>query len=198
MLLLPWNNRRMASKAKPSKRDAILDAMLDVVVERGFHVAPMSLIAERSNTSAGLIYHHFSSKEEIIQALYERVHKFKMASFLDGFSPQMDPQQAFVQGCERMYLFYRKHQKEMHFLEQYKNAGFACRPELNASDPRIAAFAQRFSSRSKGGVLNEWPADVLQEMTIGFIERLAGLPRKLSSAVLREIAESLWEQVRAK
>jgi TetR/AcrR family transcriptional regulator, repressor of fatR-cypB operon len=188
----------MASKVKRSKRDAILDAMLDVVVERGFHVAPMSLIAERSNTSAGLIYHHFSSKEEIIQALYERVHNLKMASFLDGFSPEMDAHQAFVQGCERLYLFYRKHQKEMHFLEQYKNAGFACRPELNASDQRIAAFAHRFSSRSKGGVLNEWPADVLQEMTIGVIERLARLPRKLSSAIFREIAESLWEQVRAK
>jgi TetR/AcrR family transcriptional regulator, repressor of fatR-cypB operon len=161
-------------------------------------VAPMSLIAERSNTSAGLIYHHFSSKEEIIQALYERVHNLKMASFLDGFSPEMDAQQAFVQGCERMYLFYRKHQKEMHFLEQYKNAGFACQPELNASNQRIAAFARRFSSRSKGGVLNEWPGDVLQEMTIGLIERLARLPRKLPSAVLREIAESLWEQVRSK
>lgn len=188
----------MASKTKPSKRDAILDAMLDVVVERGFHEAPMSLIAERSKTSAGLIYHHFSSKEEIIQALYERVHTLKMASFLDGFSPEMDPQQAFVQGCERMYLSYRKHQKEMHFLEQYKNAGFACQSELNVSDKRVAAFAQRFSSHSKGGVLNEWPGDVLQEITLGLIERLARLPRKLSSAVLREIAESLWEQVRAK
>jgi AcrR family transcriptional regulator len=47
----------MESKTKPSKRDAILDAMLDVVVERGFHEAPMSLIGERSNTSAGLSYH---------------------------------------------------------------------------------------------------------------------------------------------
>ena len=198
MPLRPWNNRHMVFKTKPSKRDAILDAMLDVVVERGFHEAPMSLIAERSNTSAGLIYHHFASKEEIIQALYERIHALKMASFLDGFTPEMDARQAFVHGCERIYLFYRKHQKEMRFLEQYENAGFVCQPGLNASDQRIAAFTQRFSNRSKGGVLNEWPADVLQEITIGLVERLAKLPRKLSSGVLHEIAESLWEQVKAK
>ena len=86
----------MVSKTKPNKRDAILDAMLDVVVEHGFHEAPMSLIAERSNTSAGLIYHHFASKEEIIQALYERIYALKTASILDGFAPDMDPQQAFV------------------------------------------------------------------------------------------------------
>ena len=187
----------MASKTKPNKRDAILDAMLDVVVERGFHEAPISMIAERSGSSAGLIYHHFASKEEIIQALYERIHTLKTASFLDGFTPEMDPRQAFVRGCERMYLFYRKHQKEMRFLEQYKNAGFPCQPELNAADARIAAFVQRFSSRSKGGVLNEWPTEVHQEITLGLIERLSRQPRKLSSVVLREIAESLWAQVSA-
>lgn len=41
----------MRSANKPGKREAILDAMLDVVVERGFHDAPMSLIAERSGAS---------------------------------------------------------------------------------------------------------------------------------------------------
>jgi AcrR family transcriptional regulator len=188
----------MASKTKPNKRDAILDAMLDVVVERGFHEAPMSIIAERSNTSAGLIYHHFASKEAIIRALYERIYALKMASIVDGFTPDMDPQQTFVQGCERIYTFYRKHQKEMRFLEQYENAGFVCEPGLKTSDQRVAAFAQRFSSHSKGGVLNEWPAEIIQEITIGLIERLARLPRKVSPAVLREISESLWEQVRAK
>ena len=196
--LLPWNNGDMASKTKPNKRDAILDAMLDVVVERGFHEAPMSIIAERSNTSAGLIYHHFASKEAIIRALYERIYALKMASIVDGFTPDMDPQQTFVQGCERIYTFYRKHQKEMRFLEQYENAGFVCEPGLKTSDQRVAAFAQRFSSHSKGGVLNEWPAEIIQEITIGLIERLARLPRKVSPDVLREISESLWEQVRAK
>jgi AcrR family transcriptional regulator len=62
----------MVAKPKPNKREAILSAMLDVVAERGFHEAPMSLISERSGASAGVIYHHFESKEAIIQALAER------------------------------------------------------------------------------------------------------------------------------
>jgi hypothetical protein len=39
-------------RPKPSKRDAILDAMLDIVVESGFHDAPMSLTAQSSGASA--------------------------------------------------------------------------------------------------------------------------------------------------
>jgi TetR/AcrR family transcriptional regulator, repressor of fatR-cypB operon len=39
------------------KRTAILDAMLDLVVERGFHAAPMSTLAKKSGASGvpGLI-----------------------------------------------------------------------------------------------------------------------------------------------
>jgi TetR/AcrR family transcriptional regulator, repressor of fatR-cypB operon len=82
---------RMTAKPKPNKRDAILNAMLDVVAERGFHEAPMSLIAERSGASAGVIYHHFASKEAIIQALYERVRELKRASLLAGYPPDIRP-----------------------------------------------------------------------------------------------------------
>jgi AcrR family transcriptional regulator len=198
ILRSPWNNNVMATKTKPTKREAILDAMLDVVVERGFHEAPMSLIAERSGASAGLIYHHFASKEEIIQALYTRIHTIKVASLLEGFSPEMDARQAFLQGFANTYSFYRKHQKEMRFLEQYEHAGFVCKPDPGSSDSQIAAFAQRFSGRSKGGVLNDWPTDVLEIMTLGLVARLAKLPRKLPANLLSEIAESMWDALRAK
>src|ERR1700727_2362371 len=83
---------------KPTKRDAILNAMLDIVVERGFHDAPMSLVAERSGASAGVIYHYFPSKEAIIQALYERIRALKRASLLEGFSLDQDPRDTFIQG----------------------------------------------------------------------------------------------------
>ncbi len=189
----------MPAKPKPSKREAILAAMLDVVVEQGFHDAPMSLIAERAEVSAGLIYHHFPSKEAIIHALYERIVALKMESFMEGFSPDIEAKAAFVQGWQNLYSFYRKHQKEMRFLEQYENAGFTCPPTQGTSpDERIAAFMRRFTNRSKGGVLNEWPLEVLQEMTIGLEARLAKLPRKLPAALLHEIAESMWEAIRAK
>ena len=72
----------MAPRPKPSKRDAILDAMHDIVVERGFHEAPMSLIAQRSGASAGVNYYYFSSKEEIIHAPYERISALKTEALL--------------------------------------------------------------------------------------------------------------------
>jgi AcrR family transcriptional regulator len=188
----------MAAKRKPSKRDAILDAMLDIVVERGFHDAPMSLLAQRSGASAGVIYHYFPGKEAIIQALYEHIRALKHASILEGFSIDQDPRESFVQGCLNTYAFYRKHKREMRFYEQYEHAGFTCSPETVKKDERASAFALRFSSKSKGGVLNEWPIEVLHELTINLVIRLASQPRKLPEPLLREIADSMWQTVRAK
>ena len=188
----------MASKRKPSKRDAILDAMLDIVVERGFHDAPMSLVAQRSGASAGVIYHYFPSKEAIIQALYERIRDLKREAILEGFSLEQDPRETFVQGCLNIYAFYRKHKREMRFYEQYAHAGFVCPPETSKTNERAAAFARRFSNRSKGGVLNEWPPEVLNELTLNLVIQLASQPRKLPEPLLREIADSMWEMVKAK
>ena len=181
--------------AKLNKRDAILNAMLDIVVERGFHEAPMSLVSERSGASAGVIYHHFASKEEIIHALYKRVHALKLASFLQGYSADMDAKEAFIQGWSNIYSFHRKHQREMRFLEQYENAGFPCRLDKDSFGKEVANFIRRFSSRSKGGVLNDWPPSVLEEMTVGLVARLAKQPRKLPPAMQRSIAEKMWKAV---
>ncbi len=188
----------MAAKTKPSKRDAIHDAMLDIVVERGFHDAPMSLVAQRSGASAGVIYHYFPSKEAIIQALYERISALKRVSLLEGFSLEQDPRDTFIRGFLNAYTFYRKHKREMRFYEQYTHAGFTCAPETTPMDERAAAFFHRFSSQSKGGVLNEWPSEVLNELTINLVVRLAGQRRKLPESLLREIAESMWQMVKAK
>ena len=181
-------------KTKTSKRDAILEAMLDLVVERGFHEAPMSLVSERSGASPGLIYHHFASKDAIIQALYERVRRIKTESVLKGYRPEMEAREAFVQGLCNMYEFYRRHQREMRFLEQYESAGFVCTPDED--NEAVQAFIRRFSPRSEGGVLQEWPRDVLEAMTLGTVGRLARLPKKIPAGVMREIAEKAWEMVK--
>jgi AcrR family transcriptional regulator len=188
----------MAQHPNSSKRDAILDAMLDLVVERGFHDAPMSLLSVRSGASAGVIYHYFHSKEEIIQALYERIRALKIQAFVGDFSPDEDPRETFVKSCLNVYNFYRKHKREMRFYEQYEHAGFAVGPDTKLADERTKAYARRFSSRSKGGVFNEWPAEVLQEMTVNLILRLASQPRKLPVPLLLEISDGIWQTVKAK
>jgi AcrR family transcriptional regulator len=146
----------MAAKTKPSKRDAILDAMLDIAVEHGFHDAPMSLVAQRSGASAGVIYHYFRAKKPSSKPYTSASGLSSAASIPEGFSLEQHPRDTFIQGWLNTYTFYCKYKREMRFYEQYAHAGFTCAPESAQTDER-AAFFHLFSSQSKGGVLNEWP-----------------------------------------
>ena len=54
-----------------SKHEAILDAALALFVERGYHGTAVPAIAERAGVAAGTIYHHFESKEQLVNAVFE-------------------------------------------------------------------------------------------------------------------------------
>ncbi len=192
----------MAKAAKPDKREAILEAMLDLIVERGFHDAPMSVLARRSGASPGVIYHYFPSKDHIIHALYLRIKSVKHQSFFEGCVPGMDPHEAFVHVWINAYRFYRDHLRETRFLDQYENSPYGCgpdsadKPEPTAeADALTTEFTRLFRSRKLGGLLNDLPPDVVYELTLGLASRLAKKTKPLSRAALRQVAETLWTAV---
>ena len=188
----------MGAKAKSNKRDLLLDTMLDIIVERGLHQAPISLLSERAGASPGVIYHHFKSKQEIITALYERVQTEKAAVFLRGYHSDMEPKEGFLQVWMNGYDFYRTHVREMRFIEQYESAGFA-KPNTPRHLPDSELhFLMRFRGHGEGGVLRDWPAEVLHSLTVEVVARLAKEPQGLGASLLREIGEEMWKLVRAK
>ncbi len=54
---------------------AILDAALEMFLERGYEDTTMRAIAERAGVALGNAYYYFHSKEHLIQAFYGRTHQ---------------------------------------------------------------------------------------------------------------------------
>ncbi|MDQ6744666.1 MAG: TetR/AcrR family transcriptional regulator [Actinomycetota bacterium] len=52
------------------KRRVILDAAVRVFARQGFHTCRVSDIADEARVAYGLVYHYFSSKEEILDTLF--------------------------------------------------------------------------------------------------------------------------------
>jgi TetR/AcrR family transcriptional regulator, fatty acid metabolism regulator protein len=61
----------MAARANAiDKRRLILDAAVRVFARRGFHHCRVSDVADEAGVAYGLVYHYFSSKEEILNTLF--------------------------------------------------------------------------------------------------------------------------------
>ena len=56
--------------AGADKRQLILDAAVRVFARQGFHTCRVSDIADEAGVAYGLVYHYFSSKEEILDTLF--------------------------------------------------------------------------------------------------------------------------------
>ena len=185
--------------ANNDKREAILQAMLELVAERGFHDAPMSLVAKRAGASAGIIYHYFPSKDELIRALYLHV-KAKMGEFLvEGQVAGMTAEQAFKRVWMNAYHFYRTHQQETKFVDQYENSPY-CGPSSEAEalvrqDQNIASLIHLFRPRSAGGPLKDLPQEAISELSLGVASRLAKRAKPLDTDMLEEIAAACWKAV---
>ena len=58
------------SIAQEEKRRLILAAAVRVFARRGFHTSRVGDIAEEAGVAHGLLYHYFSSKDEVLQTLF--------------------------------------------------------------------------------------------------------------------------------
>jgi AcrR family transcriptional regulator len=52
------------------KRRLILDAAVRVFAKRGFHTSRVGDIAEEAGVAHGLLYHYFSSKDEVLETIF--------------------------------------------------------------------------------------------------------------------------------
>src|ERR1700722_3531149 len=192
-ILLPAKRPRMTGK--PDKREAILKAMLDLVVERGFDNAPMSVLARRSGASPSVIYHYFPSKDDLIQAVYERVASIKHEVFFEGVSADESPRDALFTIWLNAYKFYRGHRKETRFLDQYQNSSHCGAGAESASDfanHESARILKWLRPKKKGGILKDLPPEAIQSLTLGLAASLAKAPRAFSTATLKSVAETVW------
>jgi AcrR family transcriptional regulator len=183
---------------KQDRREEILESMLELVVERGINDAPMSELSKRSGASAGIIYHYFSNKDDILNQLYLSIKARMLTSLAGDIASDMPVKKAFLQVWKNAYNFYRSHPRETKFLNQYEN--LPCyeqerKADGMLADPNYLLLANFFKTKKEGGLLKDLPFEILAELTVGVASRLAKLPAEYPAEVLNRVAETCWTSV---
>lgn len=84
-------------------RDDVLDAAAQVFRQKGFHGASMSDIAAAVNVQKASLYHHVSSKQEILLELLERALQI-LTVRISTVAGQNDPADKKLRQMIRVYL----------------------------------------------------------------------------------------------
>jgi AcrR family transcriptional regulator len=96
-------NRTPRSQAAQDKRRLILDAAVRVFARQGFHACRVADIADEAGVAYGLVYHYFSSKDEVLDTLFlERWHVM-IELIRDVDTPSGAPGGRAVSAREKLY-----------------------------------------------------------------------------------------------
>lgn len=187
----------MSSKSNVEKREAVVEAALDMFAERGFHGAPTSLIAERAGVGVGTIYRYFRNKEELIHCVFDEMHQRFHQRFPESLGEDVSLQERLTLLLGQLLAIFIESPREFRYLEQYHYSPFADleRPEIPPEEHN--AIGKLLGEGRDAGLFREGPLPVLQAVALGPIislakEHIAGR-LTVDETTVQLAAEACWE-----
>jgi len=189
------------SRLSTDKPDAILEAALELFVERGFHGTAVPEIAERAKVGAGTIYRYFESKEALVNALYRKWKTVIAQMVLHEFPHDRPPREQFRAIFHRMAEFALAHQREFAFLEFHHHSSYLD-AQSKALEHQLLDFADAMIRQAQSlGVLKPLEPTLLLALMngafIGVVRAAAEGQLELSPKLFQEAEQCCWEAIRA-
>jgi TetR/AcrR family transcriptional regulator, repressor of fatR-cypB operon len=133
------------------KRQALMDAALDLFEERTFHGSPMPELADRAGVAAGTIYRYFPSKEALGNELF-RAWKRELASTFATAADAPSAREGFTHYWDGVVGFAIAQPTAFAFLEFHRHDPYLddeSRALVATIDAEAASFIRRFQRRGE-------------------------------------------------
>jgi AcrR family transcriptional regulator len=145
------------STAAAEKRRLILDAAVRVFARQGFHTCRVSDIADEAGVAYGLVYHYFSSKEEILDTLFLDRWGLMLAAIAETDASDRTPREKLLAIAGFIVDSYRHDPELMKVIivEVTRAANTFGRTHLEKIRDAYAGLAGIVAGAQAGGVFRE-------------------------------------------
>lgn len=184
---------------RAEKRERILDAAVELFVERGFYGTAVPLVAKAAGISTGSIYNYFENKEALVNAVFRR-HKQAIATHVfNHFPADGEPRAQFASMWQYMADFALQHPKAFAFLELHRHTSYLDEESL-AIENQLRLFGAAMIQRAQvANVLKPMDTTVMMELVFG---AFIGVMRahyegriEVTEAILRETEQACWDAI---
>lgn len=182
------------------KKEAIFKSTLSLINQYGFHGTPMSQVAQQANVAIGTIYHHFSSKDELIFALFKYCKEEVSQAIFQEDSLDKDFKHRFFNIWLNFVEFYVDNPDYLGFLDQFYSSPYlqtAITNEIICGQDRVAAFLSEGVSK---GYIRDLDINIISVAFIGTAvsavkRQLHGL-HQFDEKSLINIVGIIWEGIK--
>ena len=94
--------REKSEQIRESKYRLILDAAIECFATTGYHAVTISVLAAHAGISKGLMYHYFSSKDELLKSIFREILS-EMVQLFDPYHTNVMDQKSLLQYFDRLF-----------------------------------------------------------------------------------------------
>lgn len=193
--------RPAGKRAISGKREAILDAALDLFVDRGFYGTAVPEIADRAGVGAGTIYRYFESKEALVNVIYREQKMEFSHAVLDDFPPSAATREQFRMLWMRMAKFATENPKGFVFMELHHHARYLD-AESRAIERRMTElFTHVLTNAQSRRELKAGPPRLFMGIVmgafVGVIRSCVEVDLPVGEADWKLAEQTLWEAIRS-
>lgn len=181
------------------KREDIMSATLDLIVEDGIQAVSFSKIFARARVGSGTVYNYFANKEELVNAVYQATSEMLDRAVLLGYDPAAEIKERFVTLFHNMAEFVLSNRKELAFLNACDHSPYVSGELRLRTTPAMEAALSLLSDGQKSGVFNAMnPMMTLKLLTGAIIAVAQGQldgKYRLDEANIDDAVEACWRAV---
>jgi len=184
-------------------RIVIARAALELIAERGFHGAPMAMIANRANVGSGTIYRYFKNKDVLITELYQELEDRLYLDILEMYPENKSVRERFIHLGTALLHYFIENSLDFRFLEQYLNSPYGvARRRGKFIEPVVDGnvFRVLFEDGISQQIMKDIPLIVLFDLAFGPHFSLARdhILRfiALDETMIFQTIEACWDAIR--
>lgn len=188
---------------KTDKREDIMQVAMELIAERGFHDAPMSLIAKKAGVAAGTIYRYFESKDVLITELHKELEKIIIVHLQENYPVERPLRERFLYINRKLLRYFIDHPLHFRYMEQFFDSpyGVSQRKERifdksGNNDILIDIFEQGIEQK----ILKDLPKVALFSLAFGPLSTLICDHNlgfiTLDDSMIEQITEACWDAIK--
>lgn len=144
-----------------TKKEQILKTALKLFIENGFEKTPTSLISKEAGVATGTLFHHFKTKEELIDALYLDV-KF---SIIETIVSAIDSAKGLKENVHALWFNFISwvldHHDEYRFIVQFGESSLISTSTRERAEAAFQNSKDYLEGGLKQGIFFNLPMDFL-------------------------------------
>lgn len=181
------------------KQQQIFDSALTLFVEFGFHGTPTSKIAKEAGVSNGTLFHYFSTKEELIKALYIAVKK----ELNDFLASKIKATDSIEQHFKKIYLhsvfWALENPEKFHYIQQIHFSPHISQIPDSVMHEQVQAHLALIEQAKAEHSIKNLPTDLVYTLAMsqitGIYNYAVTLPANKRKSVIETGYTMFWDMI---